>query len=160
MSCLLVTAGDWAQCSSRSLQDLFFYVIQHQKKILFSLSNFFLAFWLFCILTLSPVPAVRMTFLLEHLSVDTKEQPAPSFSLRTVCNTTCSRCADPLWVFFPSVAHWNLHSVAMGVYCEGPWMVRMTCKLEEKMARRLLPQITASANWQSSQEPNKPWSLN
>lgn len=39
MSCLLIKAGDWAQQPSRSLLDLVFYVIQHQKKILFSLPS-------------------------------------------------------------------------------------------------------------------------
>lgn len=101
MSCLLIKAGDWAQQSSRSLLDLVFYVIQHQKKILSSLpSSFFLAFWLFCTLTPSSVPAVIVTFLLKHLSVDIKEQPPPSSSPRTVCSTTCSCCSGPL-VFFP-----------------------------------------------------------
>lgn len=58
--------------------DLFFYVIKHQKKR-FSFPSTQFACWLSCILTLSPVPAVIMTFLLEHLSAETRSSLLSAF---------------------------------------------------------------------------------
>lgn len=145
MSCWLTIAGDWAQHSSSSLLELLYTSCVTGKRGLFFFHPplFFLSFWLFCILTLSPVPAVLTTFLPEHLPVNVQVSLLPACPRElSAARHLPSAFLSPLW--FTGICVLQQWGFTVKVHDWLEWHL---------IWNKQLPQITANATCRGAKNP-------